>query len=105
MAHGRPKRPFALPLAPGALEALRGPDEPVPLPAPATPVEPPSAERLRSLHDFLRQVPECRQRRGLRHSLATMLTLAAARGASVRSAPSPGSSTGSRAAPPRRPAA
>ena len=51
VAHGQPKRVFALPLAPGALEALRGLDEPAAL--------------LRSLRDFLRQVPECRRRRGL----------------------------------------
>ena len=78
VSHGRPKRVFALPLAPGALEALRGADEPAELPAPSSPPEPPSASRLRSLSDFLRQVPECRRRRGLRHSLATVLTLAAA---------------------------
>ena len=78
VAHGRPKRVFALPLAPGALEALRGADEPAGLPAPTAPPEPPSASRLGSLHDFLRQVPEYRRRRGLRHSLATVLTLAAA---------------------------
>ena len=78
VAHGRPKRVFVRPLAPGAAEALRGPDEPAPLPAPGSPPGPPSEARLRSLHDFLRQVPECRRRRGLRHSLATVLTLAAA---------------------------
>lgn len=77
VAHGQPKRVFALPLAPDARAALRGADDPVPLPASAPPDPPPPA-RLRSLHDFMRQVPECRQRRGLRHSLATVLTLAAA---------------------------
>ena len=78
VAHGQPKRVFALPLAPDARAALRGADDPVPLPAPSAPPDPPPPARLRSLHDFMRQVPECRQRRGLRHSLATVLTLAAA---------------------------
>ncbi len=77
VAHGRPKQVFARELAPGAREALRGLDEPAQLPA-APPPEPPSDARLRSLWDFLRQVPECRRRRGRRHSLATVLALSAA---------------------------
>ena len=80
VAHGRPKRVFARPLAPGALEALRGLDEPAPPPASgaASASEPPAPARLRSLYDFLRQVPECRRRRGLRHALATVLAVSVA---------------------------
>ncbi len=77
VAHGRPKRVFARPLAPGALEALRGLDEPAPLPARPAP-DPPAPARLRSLYDFLREVPECRRRRGLRHALATVLAVSVA---------------------------
>ncbi len=77
VAHGRPKRVFVRPLSRGAREALRGLDEPAPLPS-QSPSGPPSDARLRSLCDFLRQVPEHRRRRGLRHSLATVLALSAA---------------------------
>ena len=77
VAHGRPKRVFVRPLSRGAREALRGLDEPAPLPS-QSPSGPPSDARLRSLCDFLRQVPEHRRRRGLRHSLATVLAVSAA---------------------------
>ncbi len=39
---------------------------------------PPAASRLRSLYDCLREVPEYRSARGVRHSLASVLAIAAA---------------------------
>ncbi len=47
--------------------------------------EPPKAERLSSLYEFLRRVPEYRKARGIRHQLATIFAIAlAAKLAGVR---------------------
>ena len=78
--HGRPKTILARELAPGARRRLRGlEDDPAwgcasPRPSPEA-LEP---VRLRSLYDHLRQVPDFRARRGLRHQLATVLSIALA---------------------------
>ena len=76
--HGRPKTVLLRPLAAHAARALAGLDEPAFWGlGPADP-EPPKPERLRSLFDHLRQVPEFRSARGVRHALASVLALAAA---------------------------
>ena len=76
--HGRPKTVLLRPLAANAARALAGLDEPASWGlGPADP-EPPGPGRLRSLFDHLRQVPEFRSARGVRHSLASVLAIAAA---------------------------
>lgn len=74
--HGRAKRVFALELAPGARSALRAVEEPAPLPSRV--LDPPVPSRLRSLYDFLREVPEYRKARGVRYQLASVLAVAVA---------------------------
>ena len=77
-AHGAPKRVLVRALGSGARAALRGLDEPASWGAGRTCPEPPAEDRLRSLHDFLREVPEYRSARGVRHRLATVLAVAVA---------------------------
>ena len=76
--HGRPKEVFVRPLAADARSALGGLDEPASWGCGRAVPEPPSPGRMRSLFDHLRQVPEFRSPRGLRHSLASVLAVAAA---------------------------
>ena len=104
--HGEPKAILVHPVARGAQALLSGLDEPEAWGCARGRTEPPAADRLRSLFDFLRGVPECRSARGVRHSLASVLAIAAAgearRGAGsgrhfgVRATPEP-AATGSRA--------
>ena len=69
----------------GACAALRQPDDEEEWGLAVGRPEPPKAERLDSLYDFLREAPEYRKARGIRHSLATMLAIAlAAKLAGVR---------------------
>ena len=77
-AHGAPKRVLVRALGSGARAALRGLDEPASWGAGRTCPEPPAEDRLRSLHDFLREVPEYRSARGVRHRLATVLAVSVA---------------------------
>ena len=76
--HGRPKTVLLRPLAAHAARALAGLDEPASWGLRPADPEPPKPERLRSLFDHLRQVPEFRSARGVRHALASVLALAAA---------------------------
>ena len=69
VAHGQPERVFVRLLAVRVRGAARS-GRPAPALASSAPADPPSAARLRSLHDFLRQ-------RSLSQSLATVLTVAA----------------------------
>ena len=77
-AHGAPKRVFARALAGDARAALSGLDEPASWGAGRGCPEPPAEHRLRGLYDFLREVPEYRSARGVRHRLATVLAVAVA---------------------------
>ena len=78
VAHGQPKQVLVYPLHPEARAALSG------LAAPKAwgcqEAEPalPSSTRLRSLFEYLREVPEYRSARGVRHSLASVLAIAVA---------------------------
>lgn len=72
-----PKRVFVRALR-AARAALSGLDEPVSRCAGRGCPEPPVEDRLRSLYDFLREVPEYRKARGTRHRLATVLAVAVA---------------------------
>ncbi len=74
--HGRPKAVWVRPLRRGAAEALGGLGEPRAWGCGEA--EPPKAERLRGLHGFLREVPDFRKPRGVRHQLATVLAIALA---------------------------
>ena len=78
--HGRPKTILVRELAPGARARLRGlADDPAwGCAAPRPPPEAFEPVRLRGLYDHLRQVPDFRARRGLRHQLATVLSIALA---------------------------
>ena len=76
--HGEPKAILVHPVARGAQALLSGLDEPEAWGCARGRTEPPAADRLRSLFDFLRGVPECRSARGVRHSLASVLSIAAA---------------------------
>ena len=76
--HGRPKEVFVRPLAADARSALGGLDEPASWGCGRAVPEPPLPGRMRSLFDHLRQVPEFRSPRGLPHSLASVLAVAAA---------------------------
>ena len=78
VAHGAPKRVLVRPLRGNAGTALRGLDEPASWGAGRRCPAPPAEHRLRSLHDFLREVPEYRSARGVRHRLATVLAIAVA---------------------------
>ena len=62
-AHGAPKRVFAL--AGDARAALSGLDEPASWGAGCGRPAPTAEQRLRSLYDFLREVPECRAASGI----------------------------------------
>ena len=77
-AHGEPKRVFVRALRGDARAALSGLDEPASRGAGRGCPEPPAEDRLRSLYDFLREVPEYRKARGTRHRLATVLAVAVA---------------------------
>ena len=77
-AHGAPKQVYARALGPRARAALGGLDEPESWGAGRSDPEPPAEDRLRSLYDFLREVPEYRAARGVRHRLATVLAVAVA---------------------------
>ena len=78
VAHGQPKQVLVYPLQPDARSALSGLDEPEAWgcrdAAPALP----SSTRLRSLFEYLREVPEYRSARGVRHALASVLAIAVA---------------------------
>lgn len=74
--HGRPKAVWVRPLRRGAAEALGGLEEPASWRCGEA--EPPKAARLGSLYGFLREVPEFRKPRGVRHRLATVLAIALA---------------------------
>ena len=76
--HGQPKAVLVRPLARHARAALSGLDEPAAWDCGRTRPSAPSEGRLRSLFDFLRDVPEFRAARGVRHSLASVLAIAAA---------------------------
>ena len=75
-AHGQPKQLLVRPLVADVPAALSGLEDPVALDAAEG--DPPPPGRLRSLYDFLCEVPEYRRARGLRHRLATVLTVAVA---------------------------
>ena len=78
--HGRPKTILVRELSRDARALLRGRSDD-PAWGCASPRPPPEAlepVRLRSLYDHLRQVPDFRARRGLRHQLATVLSIALA---------------------------
>ena len=74
-AHGAPKRILVRPLASNARAALRGLDEPASWGAGRSCPAPPGEDRLRSLYDFLREVPEYRSARGVRYPLASVLAV------------------------------
>lgn len=78
VAHGQPKQVLVYPLRPEARAALGGLAEPESWGcrdgAPALP----SSTRLRSLFEYLREVPEYRSARGVRHTLASVLAIAVA---------------------------
>ncbi len=76
--HGRPKEVLVRPLSPNARADLSGLDEPASWGVGRGEPAPPPPGRLRSLFDHLRQVPEFRKARGVRHSLGTALAIAAA---------------------------
>ena len=76
--HGQPKRVLVRPLTGHARAALSGLDEPESWGCGGGRAPAPSEGRLRSLFDFLRGVPEFRSARGVRHSLASVLTIAVA---------------------------
>ena len=78
VAHGEPKTVWLRPLAPDAAALLSGLDEPADWGCGRGEPALPEPGRLRSLFDHLRQVPEFRCARGVRHSLATVLAIAAA---------------------------
>ena len=77
-AHGAPKRVFVRALHKRARTALGGLDEPACWGTRGGHPEPPAEHRLRSLYDFLREVPEYRAARGIRHQLASVLALSVA---------------------------
>ncbi len=78
VAHGAPKRILVRPLSGNAGAALRGLNEPASWGAGRRCPAPPAEGRLRSLYDFLREVPEYRAARGVRHRLASVLAVAVA---------------------------
>ncbi len=83
--HGEPKRVLIRELRSSACAALRQPQDDQEWGLVVSPPRPPEVERLRSLYEFLRQVPEYRKARGIRHSLATIFSIAlAAKLAGVR---------------------
>ena len=78
--HGVRKRLFVRPLVRNAQGMLSNPNglglTPQAPPAGPPPAGPPPAGQLRLLHDLLcRELPEYRSRRGIRHNLATLLTI------------------------------
>ncbi len=83
--HGEPKRVLIRELRSSACAALRQPEDDQECGLVVSPPRTPEVERLRSLYEFLRQVPEYRKARGIRHSLATIFSIAlAAKLAGVR---------------------
>ena len=78
VVHGQPKTVWLRPLAPGAGTDLAGLAEPARWGCGQEEPELPEPGRLRSLFDHLRQVPEFRCARGVRHSLASVLAIAVA---------------------------
>ena len=84
-AHGEPKTVLVRELRASACAALRQPEDDAAWGLVASPPRPPEIARLRSLYEFLRQVPEYRAARGIRHPLATVFSIAlAAKLAGVR---------------------
>ena len=78
LAHGRPKQVLVYPLQPGARVALSGLTEPAHWGCQGAAPALPSSARLRSLYDYLHEVPEFRSARGVRHALASVLAIAVA---------------------------
>ena len=76
--HGVAKRVFVRALSGNARQALSGLDEPAAWDAGRRCPEPPVEHRLRSLYEFLREMPEYRSARGIRHRLATVVAVAVA---------------------------
>lgn len=77
-AHGQPKQVLVYPLHPEARSALSGLAEPTAWGCRDAELALPSSTRLRSLFEYLREVPEYRSARGVRHSLASVLAIAVA---------------------------
>ena len=75
--HGQPKEIFVFELTAGAAEALSRVEMPASWQAEQH-SEPLAAPRLRSLFECLGEVPECRQARGKRYPLKTVLAVAVA---------------------------
>ena len=83
--HGEPKTVLVRELCSSAREALRRPEDRGEWGLVVKRPGPPKAERLSSLYEFLRRVPEYRKARGIRHQLATIFAIAlAAKLAGVR---------------------
>ena len=78
VAHGQPKQVLVYPLHPEARAALSGLAQPAHWRCQAREPALPSATRLRSLFEYLREVPEYRRARGVRHTLASVLAIAVA---------------------------
>ena len=78
VAHREPKTVWLRPLMPDAGADLAGLAEPAHWGCGQEEPELPGPGRLRSLFDHLRQVPEFRCARGVRHSLASVLAIAVA---------------------------
>lgn len=78
VAHGQPKQVLVYPLQPEARSALSGLAEPNAWGCRDAEPALPSSTRLRSLFEYLREVPEYRRARGVRHSLASVLAIAVA---------------------------
>lgn len=76
--HGHPKSVLLRPLVADAARRLAGLAEPESWGCSRAEPEPPAPGRLRSLFERLRDVPEFRSARGVRHGLATVLAIAAA---------------------------
>ncbi len=75
--HGQPKEIFVYELQPNAARQLAQPEDDPAWAGPAR-SEPPDAQTLRSLFEFLGEVPEYRHARGKRYGLRTVLALAVA---------------------------
>ena len=76
--HGEPKTVLLRPLAADAARTLAGLDEPESWGCGRATPDAPEPGRLRSLFEHLRRVPEFRSARGVRHSLGSVLAVAAA---------------------------
>ena len=76
--HGSPKTVLVRELSRGARSALRGAEDLAEWGLAPVRAEPPGADRLRSIYEFLCRVPEYRKARGIRHRLPTVLAIAVA---------------------------